>query len=125
MHFILGFPKAAPHEGRYRGFSWVQLCTGIGTDRRLLPLIKKRGKSYLARAGWLDLPSGSPPPFVGDGPDHRPDGQQRADHRFQIGGLDKPFGDKGGASDGQDLADQGEDCGFQHGVLQFKFHWWW
>ena len=59
--------------------------------------------------------------LVGDGPDHRSDGQQRADHRFDIGSLDKPLGDQCSARDGQDLADEGQDCGFQLGVLQFRF----
>ena len=37
----------------------------------------------------------SPRPFVSDGPDRRPDGQQRAEHRFDIGGLDKTFDNAG------------------------------
>ena len=71
-------------------------------------------------------PAGAlPVALVGNGPDHRADGQQRADHRFDIGGLDIAFGDEGGASDGQDLADKCQNCGFQHDGLLFRFHWWW
>ena len=62
----------------------------------------------------------SPTAFVGDGPDRRPDGQQRTDHRLHIGCLDKTLGNKGSASDGEDLAQKGEDCRFQHGGPLFR-----
>lgn len=60
----------------------------------------------------LKLAYRSPPAFVSNRPSHRPDRQQRADHRFQIGGLDVTFGEQRRARDGQDLADQGDDAGF-------------
>ena len=34
------------------------------------PPMEKRGASCLARAGWLQPPSGRPPALVGDLPDH-------------------------------------------------------
>ena len=47
-------------------------------------------------------------PFVRDRPDHRPEGQKRADDRFDVRGLCVALGDQRGASDGQNLADEGE-----------------
>lgn len=70
------------------------------------------------------IPPSLPPPFVGDRPDRRADGQKSADHRLKVGGLDKALGHQRGARDSHDLADESEDCRFQHGVLQFTFHWW-
>ena len=58
-------------------------------------------------------PAGAlPVALVGNGPDHRADGQQRTDHRFDIGGLDKALGDQRGARDSEDLAQNGENCRF-------------
>ena len=56
--------------------------------------------------------AGLSPALVCYGPHNRPDGQQRADDRFDIGGLDITLGDQRGARDGQDLADEGKDCRF-------------
>ena len=59
-----------------------------------------------------------------DRPDHRSEGQKRADDRLDVRGLCVALGDQRGASDGQNLADQCQHCRFQHGFLKFRFHWW-
>ena len=64
------------------------------------------------------------PAFIGNRPDNRPNRQQRAYNRLHVRCLDKALGDQCGARDGQDLADQRQNCRFQHGVLLFRFHWW-
>lgn len=63
-----------------------------------------------------------PAALVGNGPDHRTDCQQRADHWLHIGSLDVALGDECRPSDGQDLADERQDCRFQHSGLLFSVH---
>lgn len=48
-------------------------------------------------------PLALPRPLVRDRPNHRSDGQQRTDHRFNIGGLDIALGHQRGASDKSEL----------------------
>jgi hypothetical protein len=65
-------------------------------------LIARRG---IARPQGLSPKFGTSP-FVGDRPHDRPDGQQRADDRLDVGGLDIALRDEGDAYDDQDLPDE-------------------
>ena len=96
----------------------TRAAASAGWQRTQQPIFDEGGLRRLTRHG-------SPSTLVGDRPDRRSDGQHRADHRFNVGCLDVAFGDQRGASDSEDLADQGEDCRFQHGVLQFRTQRWW
>ena len=52
----------------------------------------------------LHLPS----PLGRHGPRNRPDGQQRADDRFDVGDLGIALGDQRSARDGHDLVHEGD-----------------